>query len=279
MNDIYVEVEKQLASLKRQASKARRYAEMREQMRGLLRQILAGKTGELRRRSRAAFATWSAKSPRRKPSRPRQPDQLEAEQARLDRRTEELDAELRQNQNLIGMAALELDRAENRIVFNRQRTEELRLRGEQLAVEAGQLAAQSTQVESRVREQDEVVAGLRAEATRLESLLLALGNRAAELASATETRKPNPPACAARLPKSQETAGAAAGNRARNGQFPGAQRRRSAAPGTIRAAIARRNPLSTASAPTPPKSAGRTPPAGRAASENPCKPCSSAWPS
>ena len=43
INDIYVEVEKQLASLKRQASKARRYAEIREQMRGLLRQVLAAR--------------------------------------------------------------------------------------------------------------------------------------------------------------------------------------------------------------------------------------------
>jgi len=40
-----VEVEKQLASLKRQASKARRYAEIREQMRALLRQV-AGQQGE-----------------------------------------------------------------------------------------------------------------------------------------------------------------------------------------------------------------------------------------
>ena len=47
VNDIYVEVEKQLASLKRQASKARRYAEIREQMRGLLRQVLASKAKEL----------------------------------------------------------------------------------------------------------------------------------------------------------------------------------------------------------------------------------------
>jgi chromosome segregation protein len=47
VNDIYVEVEKQLASLKRQASKARRYAEVREQMRGLLRQVLASKAKEL----------------------------------------------------------------------------------------------------------------------------------------------------------------------------------------------------------------------------------------
>ena len=43
----YVEVEKQLASLKRQASKARRYAELREQMRGLLRIVLASKAEHL----------------------------------------------------------------------------------------------------------------------------------------------------------------------------------------------------------------------------------------
>ena len=41
VNDILAEVEKQLGSLKRQASRARRYAELREQMRGLLRQVMA----------------------------------------------------------------------------------------------------------------------------------------------------------------------------------------------------------------------------------------------
>ena len=47
VNDIFVEVEKQLASLKRQASKARRYAEIREQMRSLLRAVLASKARRL----------------------------------------------------------------------------------------------------------------------------------------------------------------------------------------------------------------------------------------
>lgn len=204
VNDIYVEVEKQLASLKRQASKARRYAEMREQMRGLLRQILAGKTGELHaeaeRLSRlvGAIATQEAEQATAA-------GQMEAEQTRMDRRIEELDAELRQNQNLIGMTALELDRAENRIVFNRQRTEELRLRGEQLAAEAGQLATQAAQVESRVHEQDAVVAGLRTEAARLEALLLALGNRAAELAGATETHEAKSAGLRRQITESQET--------------------------------------------------------------------------
>ena len=47
VHDILVEVEKQLASLKRQASKARRYAELREQMRELLRSVLASKAEHL----------------------------------------------------------------------------------------------------------------------------------------------------------------------------------------------------------------------------------------
>jgi chromosome segregation protein len=47
VHDILVEVEKQLASLKRQASKARRYAELREQMRELLRSMLASKAEHL----------------------------------------------------------------------------------------------------------------------------------------------------------------------------------------------------------------------------------------
>jgi chromosome segregation protein len=47
VNDIVVEVEKQLASLKRQAAKARRYSEIRDQMRAIVRQMLAGKAREL----------------------------------------------------------------------------------------------------------------------------------------------------------------------------------------------------------------------------------------
>jgi chromosome segregation protein len=47
INDIVVEVEKQLGSLKRQAAKARRYSEIRDQMRAIVRQMLAGKAREL----------------------------------------------------------------------------------------------------------------------------------------------------------------------------------------------------------------------------------------
>jgi chromosome segregation protein len=182
INDIFVEVEKQLASLKRQASKARRYAEVREQMRTLLRLVLASKARHLeteaeRLRLRLAeFTEIEAKQSQVLA-------ELEAEQERLDRRIYELDAELRQNQNLIGQAALELDRAENRILFNRQRQEELAARVRELASEREQAAEQLAAIESRLAAQESTVATVQAEAAALESALAELAVRSSDLSA------------------------------------------------------------------------------------------------
>src|SRR2546428_387382 len=126
VNDILVEVEKQLASLKRQAGKARRYAEIREQMRSLLRQVLASKAQELDAEAERLdhLLREIATSETRQVA---ALEQMETDQERLSARTYELDSELRQNQNLLGQTALELDRSENRIGFNRQRGQELAL--------------------------------------------------------------------------------------------------------------------------------------------------------
>ncbi len=66
VNDILVEVEKQLASLKRQASKARRYAELREQMRGLLRDHAGEQGGASGHRSGAVTDAASGDGCRRR---------------------------------------------------------------------------------------------------------------------------------------------------------------------------------------------------------------------
>src|SRR5713101_6252304 len=124
VNDIVVEVEKQLGSLKRQAAKARRYSEIREQMRAIVRQMLAGKARELDaaaekivRQLEELNATESQRATAIQ--------QEEGEQDRLNQRIYELDAEIRQNQNVLNLTALEADRSENRIAFNCQRAEEL----------------------------------------------------------------------------------------------------------------------------------------------------------
>ena len=142
VNDIFVEVEKQLASLKRQASKARRYAELREQMRGLLRIVLASKAEHLdieAARLEKLLRDMDAAEERES----RSVHELESEQERLSARTYDLDSELRQTQNLLSQTALDLDRAENRITFNREQVAQLESRASRLAFEIEQAVRQA----------------------------------------------------------------------------------------------------------------------------------------
>jgi chromosome segregation protein len=170
VNDILVEVEKQLASLKRQASKARRYAELREQMRGLLRSVLASKAEHLDieaarlenllREMRAAEERDAASL-----------HSLESEQERLSNRTYELDAELRQVHNLLNQAAIELDRAENRITFNREQAAQIESRATRLTLEIEDASRQVEALASRMSEQNQSIDSLRAQTAALEAAL------------------------------------------------------------------------------------------------------------
>jgi chromosome segregation protein len=166
VNDIVVEVEKQLGSLKRQAAKARRYSEIREQMRGIVRQMLAGKARELD----AAAERLAKRLEELNATELQQAtaiQQQEGEQDRLNQRIYELDAEIRQNQNVLNLTALEVDRSENRIAFNRQRAEELTGRHEQLSGELAQAAAQAAEWEARSATQVQAVTLLREESGAL----------------------------------------------------------------------------------------------------------------
>jgi chromosome segregation protein len=177
VNDIVVEVEKQLGSLKRQAAKARRYSEIRDQMRGIVRQMLAGKAREL-----DAEAERVAKRLEELSTAEAQHAQSiqtqEGEQDLLNQRIYELDAGIRQNQNHLNLTALEVDRSENRISFNRQRAEELAGRGGQIAAEITQAAAQAAEWESRSSAQREAVVSLRAESSTLTGQVNGLAVRA-----------------------------------------------------------------------------------------------------
>jgi len=187
VNDIVVEVEKQLGSLKRQAAKARRYSEIRDQMRGIVRQMLAGKAREL-----DAEAERLAKLLEELSSNETQQahsiQQQEAEQDRLNQRIYSLDSEIRQNQNVLNLTALEVDRSENRIVFNRQRAEELAARHGQIATERNQTNAQAAEWESRSLAQLQAASSLREESNvltkRVEDFALRAQTRTAQIAEA-----------------------------------------------------------------------------------------------
>ena len=184
VNDILVEVEKQLASLKRQASKARRYAELREQMRGLLRTMLASKAEHLDIEA-ARLENLLREMDAAEERDARLVHELESEQERLSARTYELDAELRQTQNLLGMTALDLDRAENRITFTREQAAELESRTARLSIEIEQAEAHAAELSTRVSTQRELVATLRGQSSGLEQSL----REAAESVSASTTEQ------------------------------------------------------------------------------------------
>ncbi len=170
VNDILVEVEKQLASLKRQASKARRYAELRDEMRGLMHTVLASKARHLEaeaERLESALAEMSASEAQHSSG----IRELEAEQERLDIRNYELETELRQLHNLLNQSTLELDRAENRIAFNREQEAQIASRTGQLALEIAQAEQQAAQIQGRLATHRESVTALRAESSALDSHL------------------------------------------------------------------------------------------------------------
>ena len=177
VNDIVVEVEKQLGSLKRQASKARRYAEIRDQMRGIVRQMLAGKARELDQeaeRLAAQLAEMTAAETQHATSIKQQEDDHD----RLNQRIYQLDAEIRQNQNVLNLTTLEVDRGENRIAFNRQRSEELSVRHGQVSNELAQATAQAAECERRSSAQIQAVTDLREESGILSGRVDELGRLA-----------------------------------------------------------------------------------------------------
>jgi len=177
VNDIVVEVEKQLVSLKRQAAKARRYAEIREQMRAIVRQMLAGKAREMEA-SAARISKQLEEFAASELQHATAIQQQEGEQDRLNQRVYELDTEIRQNQNQLNLTALEADRAENRIAFNAQRADELTARHGQLSADLNQVSAQAGEWQTRSASQQQNVAALKEEAAGLAAHLEEISRRA-----------------------------------------------------------------------------------------------------
>ncbi|HEV2206783.1 MAG TPA: chromosome segregation protein SMC [Candidatus Acidoferrales bacterium] len=168
VNDILVEVEKQLGSLKRQASKARRYAEIREQMRGLLKSILASRAEHLDIEA-ARLEKLLREMEQAEEREARTVHEMESEQERLTARVYQLDSELRQTHSLLGQTALDLDRAENRITFNREQAAQFDSSAARLVFEIEQAVQQAAQLGSRFATQTETLTALRAQVANLEA--------------------------------------------------------------------------------------------------------------
>ena len=124
VNDIFEEVTRQMNSLKRQASKAERYAKLREEMRTKLRLVLASKFAQLEQESAALDAQISAMSDEMR-QQAETVQQSESEHAERTQRGYAIETEVRENRDRLSQLKLESDRALAQRRHNEERCAEL----------------------------------------------------------------------------------------------------------------------------------------------------------
>ncbi|HEV2717387.1 MAG TPA: chromosome segregation protein SMC, partial [Terriglobales bacterium] len=147
VNDIFEEVTRQMNSLKRQASKAERYARLREEMRAKLRLVLASKFAQLEQESAAVDAQINAVSDQMR----QQADtfqQLEAEQAERTQRGYAIETEIRENRERLNQIKLESDRGHAQCRHNEERCAELVVRSASSEAELAQARHRLTALEA-----------------------------------------------------------------------------------------------------------------------------------
>ncbi len=147
VNDIFEEVTRQVNSLKRQASKAERYARLREEMRAKLRVVLASKFAAIEIESTEIDTQLNALAEEMQ-HRSEAVQQFEAEHAERTQRGYAIETELRENRERISQIALEIDRAQARRRHNEERCAELLVRSASAEAELGQARHRLTALEA-----------------------------------------------------------------------------------------------------------------------------------
>ena len=147
VNDIFDEVTRQMNSLKRQASKAERYARLREEMRAKLRLVLASKFAAIEQESAELDSQLNVLAEEMQ-HRTEEVQMLEAEHAERTQRGYSIEAELRENRDRISQIALEIDRAHARRRHNEERCAELLVRSASAEAELGQARHRQSALEA-----------------------------------------------------------------------------------------------------------------------------------
>ena len=147
VNDIFEEVNRQMNSLKRQASKAERYARLREEMRAKLRLVLASKFAAIEQESAELDSQLNVLGEEMQ-HRTEEVQMLDAEHAERTQRGYSIEAELRENRDRISQIALEIDRAHARRRHNEERCAELLVRSASAEAELGQARHRQSALEA-----------------------------------------------------------------------------------------------------------------------------------
>ncbi|HSY98929.1 MAG TPA: chromosome segregation protein SMC [Terriglobales bacterium] len=142
VNDIFEEVTRQMNSLKRQASKAERYAKLRDEMRAKHRVVLASKFAQLDRESIEVDERINVLSEEMR-HRTETVQQLEVEHGERTQRGYAIETEIRENRERLNQIKLESERAHAQRRHNDERCAEL-------VVRSAAFEAELAQVEHRV---------------------------------------------------------------------------------------------------------------------------------
>ena len=124
INDIFDEVTRQMNSLKRQASKAERYARLRDEMRAKLRIVLASKFAQLDAEASSLEAQLTEVSEELR-TKGEAVQQMEGEHGERTQRGYAIERESQENREKVNTLAMEIDRATARRHTNEERCAEL----------------------------------------------------------------------------------------------------------------------------------------------------------
>ena len=147
VNDIFEEVTRQMNSLKRQASKAERYAKLRDEMRAKHRVVLASKFAQLDRESIEIDERINLLSEEMR-HRTETVQQLEVEHGERTQRGYAIETEIRENRERLNQIKLESERAHAQRRHNDERCAELIVRSAAFEAELAQAQHRVAALES-----------------------------------------------------------------------------------------------------------------------------------
>jgi chromosome segregation protein len=146
VNDIFEEVTRQMNSLKRQASKAERYARLREEMRLKLRVVLVSKFAQMDQEAATLELSLQQLGEEIRVQ-TETVQHSEAEHSERTARGYTIETETRQNRERLNQIALEGDRGKARMRTNEERSAELVVRSASAETELAQAESRRTALE------------------------------------------------------------------------------------------------------------------------------------